>query len=420
VGRGGAAVPIRSAQGMVGVLGVGVELPREITPVEMRLLNTLAEIAGSTIERMSLYEQAQRQVKRLAALRNVDIAISGTLELRVALNVLLEQVIDQLHVDAADVLLLNPSTYGLEFAAGQGFATNKLQHVHLHMGEGHAGRAALERRCIVVPNLNADIGSSARASALRAEKFVAYYAMPLVAKGEDKGLLEVFHRMPLDPDAEWLDFFEALAGQAAIAIDNAQMFGNLERANVELRLAYNTTIEGWSRALDLRDKETEGHTQRVTELTLRLARQMGIAETELVHIRRGALLHDIGKMGVPDHILLKPGPLTEEEWVMMRKHPVYAYELLSSIAFLRQALDIPYCHHEKWDGTGYPRALKGDQIPLAARLFAVVDVWDALRADRPYRAAWSEQKVREHLQSLSGTHFDPRAVEMFLQLLGDS
>jgi len=162
------------------------------------------------------------------------------------------------------------------------------------------------------------------------------------------------------------------------------------------------------------DKETEGHTQRVEKITLRIAKSMGIKNEELVQIRRGALLHDIGKMGIPDHILLKPGPLSDEEWVIMRKHPVYAYELLSPIAFLKPALDIPYCHHEKWDGSGYPRGLKGEQIPLAARIFAIVDVWDALRSDRPYRAAWPEMKTMEYIREQAGTHFDPAIVELFL------
>jgi putative nucleotidyltransferase with HDIG domain len=181
-------------------------------------------------------------------------------------------------------------------------------------------------------------------------------------------------------------------------------------------LAYDTTLEGWSRALDLRDKETEGHTQRVTEMTLQLARAMGITDEELIHIRRGALLHDIGKMGVPDRILLKEDKLSEEEWQLMRKHPVYAYELLSPIPFLRDALSIPYGHHEKWDGTGYPRGLKGEQIPLAARIFAIVDVWDALRSARPYREPWNEDQVREYLTQQSGKQFDPQVVAAFLNM----
>ena len=184
-----------------------------------------------------------------------------------------------------------------------------------------------------------------------------------------------------------------------------------------MKLAYETTLEGWSAALDLRDKETEGHTQRVTAMTLELAKAMGMNDTQLVQIRRGALLHDIGKMGVPDQILLKPDALTEEEWARMRMHPVYAYDMLSHIAYLRDALDIPYCHHEKWDGSGYPRGLKGGQIPIAARIFAVVDVYDALTSDRPYRAAWSTEKVIEHIKSLSGSHFDPRATGEFLKMI---
>lgn len=162
------------------------------------------------------------------------------------------------------------------------------------------------------------------------------------------------------------------------------------------------------------DKETEGHTQRVTEITINLARTIGLSEEELVQVRWGALLHDIGKMGIPDGILLKPGPLTEEEWVAMKKHPTFAYEMLSPIHYLRQALVIPYCHHEKWDGAGYPRGLKGEQIPLVARIFAVIDVWDALNSDRPYLTAWPEDKIREHIRSLSGTHFDPQVVDEFM------
>ncbi|MEJ5315282.1 MAG: HD-GYP domain-containing protein, partial [Anaerolinea sp.] len=232
-----------------------------------------------------------------------------------------------------------------------------------------------------------------------------------------KGVLEVFLRQPRSLDREWFDFFQTLAGQIAIAVDNATLFQELQRSNTDLILAYDETIEGWSRALDLRDRETEGHSRRVTELTLKIARAMGMSEEQLVHVRRGALLHDIGKMGVPDAILLKPGALTDEEWRIMRQHPTLAFQMLLPIQYLRPALDIPYCHHEKWDGTGYPRGLKGEQIPLAARIFAVVDVWDALRSDRPYRPAWSVERTLAFIQEHAGTHFDPRVVEVFLQVI---
>ena len=190
--------------------------------------------------------------------------------------------------------------------------------------------------------------------------------------------------------------------------------------NAELTGAYDATIEGWSRALDLRDKETEGHCRRVTELTLRLACALKLPEDALVQVRRGALLHDIGKMGVPDAILLKPGPLTGDEWEIMRRHPTLAYEMLSPVTFLRPALAIPYCHHEKWDGSGYPNGLIGDAIPLAARLFAVVDVWDALLSDRPYRPGWPVDRVRAHIQAGAGSHFDPQVAEAFLTLTADT
>jgi HD-GYP domain-containing protein (c-di-GMP phosphodiesterase class II) len=248
------------------------------------------------------------------------------------------------------------------------------------------------------------------------ENFVTYIAVPLIAKGQVKGVLELFHRSPLNAGEDWMEFLEAIADQGAIAIDNATLFDELQRSNTDLTLAYDTTIEGWSRAMDLRDKETEGHSRRVSDMTLDIARNMGIKEENLVHIRRGALLHDIGKIGVSDSILLKPGPLSGEEWIIMKKHPEYAYNMLCPIEYLRPAIDIPHCHHEKWDGTGYPRGMKGEEIPLAARIFAVVDVWDALNSDRPYRTAWPKDKVIDHIRSLSGSHFDPEVVEAFLHM----
>jgi len=192
---------------------------------------------------------------------------------------------------------------------------------------------------------------------------------------------------------------------------------NLEEAHKQLLSAYDETIEGWSRAMDLRDKETEGHSQRVTDLTMKLASTFGISKEEMVHVRRGALLHDMGKLGIPDSILLKSSQLADEEWAFMRQHPQLAYDMLYPIEYLRPALDIPYCHHEKWDGTGYPRGLQGEQIPLVARIFAVVDVWDALTSDRPYRKAWEQEKVFKHIKEQSGKHFDPLVVNAFLEII---
>jgi putative two-component system response regulator len=190
-----------------------------------------------------------------------------------------------------------------------------------------------------------------------------------------------------------------------------------QRAALELAAAYESTLDGWARALDLRDHETEGHSKRVTDLTLRLATILGVGETERVHLRRGALLHDIGKIAIPDSILLKPSRLDRDEWDIMRRHPVYAVELIGRIEYLKPAIDIPYCHHEKWDGTGYPRGLKGEEIPLAARIFAPADIWDALRSARPYRPAWEADQARQHIAALSGTQLDPTVVAAFLDML---
>jgi HD-GYP domain-containing protein (c-di-GMP phosphodiesterase class II) len=233
--------------------------------------------------------------------------------------------------------------------------------------------------------------------------------VPLFVQETIIGTLCVSHTGALTPDS--LRVLEAMGNIAANAVFDQQ------RVRRERQQTYDSTLEGWVYALELRDNETKDHTRRVTAMTVELARACGMRGDDLVQVWRGALLHDIGKIAIPDSILLKPGKLTEEEWQIMREHPRYAYDMLISIPFLQAALDIPYYHHEKWDGTGYPYGLQGEDIPLAARIFAVVDVWDALRFDRPYRKAWSEQRVIEHLIALAGTHFDPHIVDIFLDLL---
>jgi HD-GYP domain-containing protein (c-di-GMP phosphodiesterase class II)/uncharacterized protein YigA (DUF484 family) len=390
---------------------------RHFSEDELALLKGLADQAAQAIVNARLFAAAGRRLEYVQALHDIDKVITASLDLRFTLNALLDQVITQLGIHAADILLFNPPTQTLEYAAGRGFRSRALQHTRLRLGEGHAGRAALKRHIVHIPDLATAENGLSRAPLLAIEEFITYYGVPLIVKGQVKGVLEIFHRAPLDPDPEWVDFLEALAAQAAIAIDNASLFNDLQRSNVELILAYDSTLEGWARALDLRDRETEGHTRRVAELTLRLARALGMSQAEPVHVYRGALLHDIGKMGIPDSILHKPGPLSQVEWEIMRRHPVYAYDMLAPIAYLRPALDIPYCHHEKWDGTGYPQGLKGEQIPPAARIFAVVDVWDALRSERPYRPAWPEEKVREYIREQAGVHFDPQVVEAFWRVL---
>ncbi|HEY3330775.1 MAG TPA: HD domain-containing phosphohydrolase [Capsulimonadaceae bacterium] len=377
----------------------------------------VSERKRAELEIFRLNAHLEERLGRIVSQRRIDAAINSSHELGKVIHVFLKEVTGQLRVDAAAVMTCDSSAFRLKYVASTGFNFGPLRQTHMPLGSGYAGQAALERRTIQIDDLSQDGGAFTAAQGISREGFVSYFAVPLVAKGSVKGVLEVFHRTHLEPDQEWLDFLDALASQAAIAIDNASLFEGLQRTNIELSIAYDATIEGWSRALDLRDKETEGHSQRVTEMTIRLAEQLGVSDADLVHIRRGALLHDIGKMGIPDQILLKPGPLSDHEWVIMRKHPVYAYEMLSPVEFLRPALDIPYCHHEKWDGTGYPRGLSGENIPLAARIFGIVDVWDALRSDRPYRPGWSTERIKEHIRENSGKHFDPNVAKAFLELV---
>lgn len=412
-----AAVPVLVGDAWWGTIGFDVcNGEREWSTAELEALRIAADTLAAAIQRAEDRAALQRQVDRLDALRRIDLAITGSLDLKVTLDVFLDQVNAQLGIDASCVLLLNPVTQRLEFLAGRGVQRAAFRQVHLRIGEGFAARAVLERVPVHIPELTDVESNTGFHKFLLHEGFRAYYALPLVAKNQVRGVLEILHRSPLEAPDEWREFAETLAGQAAIAIDSALLFADLTRSNSELRLAYELTLDGWSRALDLRDDETQGHTERVAELTIHLGRAMGMGEEDLVHLRRGALLHDMGKMGIPDAILRKPGPLTEEEWEVMRRHPVYAFELLSPIPFLRPALDIPYCHHERWDGTGYPRGLKGEEIPLEARVFSVVDVWDALRSDRPYRAGLPSEQVRIMIREGAGTQFDSRVVEAFLKL----
>lgn len=410
-----ACVPLVAEGEVLGALCVGRKTP--LTEQEVGILVAIADMAASALRRAKLHEQTERRLQYLQALRSIDHAISTQMDLRMTLDILLQQVREKLGVDAADVLLSDQGSGALVFAAGAGFRARPTTGPLTSDQEPLLRRTLSERQALSIRDLRRlGPADTARQTLFAREDFVFYAAAPLVTRGQPKGVLEVFHRSAFNPDPEWHEFLQALGTQAAIALENATLLQELQRANEELQQAYEATLEGWVDALDLRDNETEGHTRRVTELTLRLARAMGMREPDLVHVRRGALLHDVGKMGVPDSILRKPGPLSDHEWDIMRRHPVLAHEWLSKIPYLRPALEIPLCHHEKWDGSGYPRGLKGEEIPLAARIFAVVDVWDALTSDRPYRPAWKEAAALAYLREQAGKHFDPQVVEVFLQL----
>jgi len=398
----------------------GAVFPAEIATIVFRDTSSnerMSWLIRDITERKQAESKIRRQLDYLNALRLIDQTIASTFDLELSLNILLTNTISLLSVDAAAVLLFNPTNNTLEYTAGLGFLTDVIRTTKINLSEDQVEKAALGRWLVQFLDQEEDQGNSLLTPVLIGENFVNYHGVPLIAKGKVIGVLILFNRSMTERDQDWIDFLNNLGGQAAIAIDNTRLFESLQKSNLELSQAYDATIEGWSRALDIRDRETEGHTLRVVERTLELCRRMGLSEGQLIQVHRGALLHDIGKLGVPDGILLKNGPLTDEEWELMRKHPAFAFEMLSPIKYLAGAVDIPYYHHERWDGTGYPRGLKEDQIPLTARIFAVVDVFDALTSDRPYRPAWTREEALAYIQSLAGIQFDPWVVEVFLEVI---
>ncbi|GAA6731418.1 HD domain-containing phosphohydrolase [Thermus brockianus] len=414
-GFSGVVVPILAGTEPIGALTLAWPHPRTPTPAEVERAQLIAEAMGNAVRRANLRRKLAQRVEQLEALRAIDQAILASLDLAPSLEVLLDKIF-LLPVDAAAFFLYKPEEKALVFSASRGFRNPKaFAPRSLRLGQGHVGRAALLGEKVAVDDLEKEPGS--HPAFTRQEALVSERAYPLLARGKLLGVLAVFTRRPWDLSPDEEEFLEALVGQSALALDSIQTLRELQKSQRELEAAYELTLLGWAKAVELRDQETAGHTERVTELTLRLARALGVPEEDLDHIRRGAILHDVGKIAIPDAILLKPGPLTEEEWGVMRLHPVYAHEWLSGIPFLKKALEIPYCHHERWDGSGYPRGLKGLEIPLSARIFAVVDVYDALTSDRPYRKAWPRERALAYLKEQAGKQFDPEVVAAFLRMM---
>ncbi len=408
--------PLISHKTIIGILILGSESENFFTEETINYIQHFANISGISLEKAQIFEESNRRLQKIISLRNIDLAIAGNLDIRVVYKIALYEIVTQLKVDAAVILIYNPHTRTLQCEAQKGFTTREIENIVVPIDKSIAGEIVRTRKIIYIPEefyKKEDI----RKEIFIKEGFVVYYGIPLLAKGKLLGVLELFHRSLHEESIEWFDFLETLAGQVSIAIDNAILVEDLKTKHFELLKAYDQTIEGWALALSLKSDETVEHSKRVTELTLKIARRMGIKDEDLMYIRWGALLHDIGKIGIPDSILLKPGCLTEEERRIIEMHPVYAYKMLSPIEYLRKAIEIPYCHHERWDGTGYPRGLKGKEIPLSARIFAVVDVWDALTSDRPYRKAWPKEKAIEYIKDQSGKQFDPEVVKHFLEII---
>lgn len=414
LGLGGAAVPIRAGDEVIGVLFASVLWPREFTTDQLSLLNIVSDIAGVGIHRAHLLAQSKRRLERYAALQTIDMAITASSDPAVSLNILLDQAMVQLNVDATSILRFNPQSQVFEGAVTRGFVET-WERAGLNL-ETYLHRVVEEKRAVHIPNLAQALGKP-ESDPSAVDGFVTYYAVPIMIKGQCQGILEILNRRPLLLQPEWLAYLETLVWHAAIVIENSMRLSGQASTIAELSTAVDAMAEAWARSVELREGEVEGHTLQLAEMTVRLAQAVGIPEANLVHVRRGALLHDLGKLGLPDSLLFKPSSLSQEEWVLMRKHPLYAYNLLYPISQLRPALEIPYCHHERWDGTGYPHGLAGESIPLSARAFAVVDVWDAFRSQRVFRPAWPDHKILKRIQGLAGTVFDPMVVEKFMAMI---
>ncbi|MBI5934762.1 MAG: HD domain-containing protein [Chloroflexi bacterium] len=283
----------------------------------------------------------------------------------------------------------------------------------------HIKQAILTMTPVTIFDVHEETITQAERVVIEARHLISILYFPLLLKGEALGVFIVGDtEFPRRFTPTEIDLCYMLSFQASLAIANSRLYQKAQQAITDISQAYDATLAGWSRVLDMRDHVTDEHTHRVADLAVALARNMGIPEADIGHVRRGALMHDIGKMALPDSILQKKESLTEDEWKVMRTHPEKAYDLLSHIEYLAPALDIPYCHHERWDGTGYPRGLKGEEIPLVARLFAVVDTYDAITSNRPYRKGWDGETAIQYIREQAGRQFCPTAVKAFCEMMG--
>ncbi|MHB1451948.1 MAG: HD domain-containing phosphohydrolase [Coriobacteriia bacterium] len=356
----------------------------------------------------------------LSLLFDVSLALSESLDLETVLQAAIEGAIRVLGQTTGAIYLLDDG--GLILGA----TVPPLPAGHAHLSNPvprsehpHIERALETRQPVYVQDLGAVELTAGERAAVEGRGLTSVLYVPVVARARAEAVLIVGGPEPhAGFTDEQVSLCRMLSAEIGYAVANARLYLAVESAARELRAAYDATLTGWSRALEMRDEYTSCHTERSAALAVELAHRLGIPECDLDNVRRGALLHDIGKMAVPDSILRKPGPLDDAEWVMMRKHPEFAYELLRGIGYLSPALEIPYCHHERWDGAGYPRGLAGECIPLSARIFSVIDVYDALTSERPYREAWTAEAALSYISSESGVQFDPRVVDAFLEHVG--
>jgi PAS domain S-box-containing protein len=410
--RGWIGVPLVVGDRMIGCLAIDSDRAGAFNHAHAEKARAFANQAAIAIESARLFSQTQRRLQVLQSIHTIDQTISRSMDLTITLDVFIEQALNLLGVDILRLFEYETDSQMFDLLQARDLTSPTPFDRNDFFDPSIVEQAIVTRevQCCFEVNPRSGFGRL---------DFGCYAVAPMITRGELRGVIEAFTPKDFQPKEEWIDLLKTLSTQAAIALENNALVTSLRRSNEELVTAYDRTLEGWAYALELRDRETIGHSRRVTELTLRLARRMGISGLDLVNIRRGTLLHDIGKMGLPDSVLLKKGPLTIEETAIMQTHPQLAYDMLVSIPYLKTALEIPYAHHERWDGTGYPNRLKGEEIPLSARIFAVVDVWDALVSDRPYRNAWEKKIALNYLRQESGRLFDPKVVDVFFELVDE-
>ena len=385
-----------------------------IQPIQQGILILSYEITKQKL----VTDQLTLQRDRLFTLRQIDLAIKSTTDLDVVIGFVLEQITNVFNIDAAQVFLYDERSLMLQSYLQRGLEyLFKDTPYEIRIGESIVGTTGLERKTSVIKNITPEIDSTVHGNLLRKDKIVCCISTPLIYNGQLVGVLEAYHRSRKEPDEDWINYFETVAGQAAVAINNLQHINHLEKFNLELELAYDQLIESWAKTMSFRGCTLNDHNHRTMVNCIELALMMGYKEEELINIRRGALLHDIGMLTIPKSILCKQNKLDDNEWHTIHKHPAVAVEMLSGNTMLKRALDIPQYHHEWWDGSGYPYGFSANLIPEPARIFAVVDVWDSLRSERPYRHKWSDQRALEHIISEAGSHFDPHIVEIFVDYL---
>lgn len=406
------AIPLGSGTKPFGAMVLHSEGEWRFDQSERNLVRDLGETVTLSLTKQSR-TAVSRKIDALLALHETSVDLARQRDIKSLLRTIVVRAGKLVGTDAGGLYLSIP--HGLQMVVARGLLEPYINRI-LPLGEGASGLAVETRQAILINDYNR---WNERSPIFEEIQVGSVIAAPLLWQDTVLGAFHVEHPVPNTFTQDDVEIVSLFAKQAAVAIANARLIYSTETSKKELELAYTATLEGWVRALDLRDQETEGHTKRVTELTIALAGRLDLPEDQLEWVRRGALLHDIGKIGIPDAILRKPGPLTAEEWTIMRRHPQMAWDMLSPIEYLRPALAIPYGHHERWNGSGYPMGLKGRHIPLAARIFAVVDVYDALKSDRPYRTGWPEDRTRSYLRRHAGIDFDPEIVETFLEMLAE-